>query len=129
MVNKKDIPLLEPKLFREAFIENKQKSILNNARIDEFFIHSFLEDEVQLKKPLPLHKKTVNDFVLVINGAMHNTFKLESKSFLFTPKDSITTSENITGYYCHFSDDFLKGNPSLKFLAYQCFIPECVIAL
>lgn len=124
MVNKKDIPLLEPKLFREAFIENKQKSILNNARIDEFFIHSFLEDEVQLKKPLPLHKKTVNDFVLVINGAMHksvglNTFKLESKSFLFTPKDSITTSENITenitGYYCHFSDDFLKGNPSLKF--------------
>src|SRR5699024_12726037 len=114
MVNKKDITLLEPKLFREAFIENKQKSILNNARIDEFFTHSFLEDEVQLKKQLPLHTKTVNDFVLVINGAMHksvgsNTFKLESKSFLFTSNDSITTSENITehitGYYCHCQPD------------------------
>lgn len=124
MIRKNDIPLLEPNLFREAFIKNKQKSILNNARIDEFFIHSFLEDEVQLKKPLPLHKKTVNDFVLVLSGTMQksiglHTFQLESSSFLFTPKDSITTSENISeniaGFYCHFSDDFLKGNQNLQF--------------
>lgn len=117
------IPLLEPSIFKEKLIDNKWNRILNNREINNFFIHSFKEDLISLKLPLPPHKKTVNDFILIIRGRMTKTigvesFTLKANEFLFTPKNSITTSKNIDeeneGFYCHFSDDFLARNPYLK---------------
>lgn len=70
-----------------------------------------------------MHKKTVNDFVFISKGSMTKTIGLESFSqqvnqFLFTPKNSITTtqdvSEDLEGFYCHFSDDFIASNPFLR---------------
>lgn len=122
-LNKKNIPLLKPAFFKEELIENTQDFILKDARIDDFFIHSFERDMVKLKLPLPPHKKTVNDFVLILSGQMTktiglHTFKLQAGQFLFTPRNSITTTKNVTenleGFYCHFSDEFIANNPSLK---------------
>lgn len=120
---KSNIPILEPLVFKEEFIANNQQAIFANSKINEFFIHSFKEDIVNLKLPLPPHKKTVNDFVFVLKGEMIKTIGLESFSlkagdFLFTPKNSITTSKNMSadleGFYGHFSDNFLANNPFLK---------------
>lgn len=117
------IPLLKPNIFKEAFIENSKDTILKSRKIDEFFIHSFKKDVIELKLPLPLHKKTVNDFVFILNGEMTksiglHTFDLKKNQFLFTPSNTITTTESanreLEGFYCHFSNDFLKGNPYLK---------------
>lgn len=120
---KSNIPILEPLVFKEEFIANNQHGIFANSKINEFFIHSFKEDLVNLKLPLPPHKKTVNDFVFILKGEMTKTIGLESFSlkagdFLFTPKNSITTSKNMSadldGFYGHFSDNFLANNPFLK---------------
>lgn len=122
-MGKRKIPLLKPVVFKEQLIKNKSDILLKDEKIDDFFIHSFKEDLVNLKLPLPPHKKTVNDFVFILNGKMVKTINLASfnlvhGSFLFTPKNSITTtteiSDDLEGYYCHFSDEFLIRNPYLK---------------
>lgn len=117
-----NIPLLNPVVFKEELID-KSWNPLNRPQVNRFFIHSFKDDVVPLKLPLPLHRKTVNDFAILTKGKMTKTIGLESFSlranqFLFTPKNSITTtkdtSEDIEGFYCHFSDDFLADNPFLN---------------
>lgn len=127
-LDKKTIPLLKPKIFKEELIENKRDGILNNERIEDFFIHSFKDDFIQLKLPLPPHKKTVNDFVFILNGEMTRTiglktFALKPNEFLFTPKNNITTTENVDedleGFYGHFSNNFLADKLSLKFWSTQ----------
>lgn len=46
------------------------------------------------------------------------SFSQQVNQFLFTPKNSITTtqdvSEDLEGFYCHFSDDFIASNPFLR---------------
>lgn len=122
-MRKESIPLLKPNIFKENFIENAKDILLSKGKIDEFFIHSFKEDIVELKLPLPLHKKTVNDFVFILKGKMIksvglHTFHLKKNQFLFTPSNTITTTENtsekLEGFYCHFSNDFLPGNHFLQ---------------
>lgn len=124
MANKKHIPLLEPHFFRETFIENLNKDMLNKGIINDFFIHSFREDVVKLKLPLPPHKKTVHDFVFIVNGEMTKSigideFQLRANDFLFTPANQVTTTKRVhpslEGFYCHFSDRFLADYPNLKF--------------
>lgn len=115
-----NIPLLNPVLFQEELID---KNWSTAKKLDDFFIHSFKDDVVPLKLPLPLHKKTVNDFVLLTDGTMTKTIGLESFSlrpnqFLFTCKNSITTTQDVSdelaGFYCHFSDIFIGNTPFLK---------------
>lgn len=117
------IPLLEPIIFKEKLIQNKNESLLNNHAINDFFIHNFKEESVQLKLPLPPHKKTVHDFVITFKGSMIKSiglehFELKNNRFLFTPKNNITTtqevSQDLEGYYCHFSNQFLPNHPYLK---------------
>lgn len=117
------IPLLKPQIFKETYIGNSKDSLLNSGKIDDFFIHSFQKDVVELKLPLPLHKKTVNDFVFILNGEMTKsiglqTFYLKKNQLLFTPTNTITATEaashDLKGFYCHFSNDFLGASPFLK---------------
>lgn len=120
--SKHKIPILSPTLFRENHIMNSSDILLKGDNITDFFIHSFKGDFVNLNLPLPPHKKTVNDFVFVRNGSMAkslgiDSFELQANDFLFTPKNSITTTENtsvdLDGYYFHFSDAFIGANPFL----------------
>ena len=122
------IPTLTPILFRNNHIENKTDDLLNHENITHFFIHSFKEDEVELKLPLPPHKKTVNDFVFVTNGSMNrnlgiDSYELKKNDFLLTPKNRITTTEfvssDLEGFYCHYSDELIRANPFLETLHTQ----------
>ena len=119
---KLNIPTLSPIIFRKNHIKNNTDELLNDDSIAQFFIHSFKEDAVNLKLPLPPHKKTVNDFVFITNGSMTRklgieSFELKKNDFLFTPKNSITTTEYVSadleGFFCHFSDEFIGANPFL----------------
>ena len=102
--------------------------LLNDDSIAQFFIHSFKEDDVSLRLPLPPHKKTVNDFVFLTNGSMGKnlgieSFQLKKNDFLFTAKNSITTTEHVSGdlegFYCHFSDEFIEANSFMGILYSQ----------
>ena len=68
--SKHKIPTLSPLIFKNKHIENNTDELLNDENITQFFIHSFKDDLVSLKLPLPPHKKTVNDFVFIYNGKM-----------------------------------------------------------
>lgn len=123
LTRKEQIPLFKPNIFKDNFIEDDKNNILSSGRINDFFIHSFKDDVVNLKLPLPLHKKTVHDFILILNGTMTksigaHSFRLKKNQFLFTPSSSITTTSNtnqeLEGFYCHFSNNFLESNPYLK---------------
>ena len=117
---KQTIPTLSPILFRKRHIQNNLDELLSDENISQFFIHSFQDNDVKLSLPLPPHKKTVNDFVFITKGSMTRnlgieSFQLQKNDFLFTPKNSITTTEQISedleGYFCHFSDEFMILNP------------------
>lgn len=125
---KQNIPLLSPIIFKKNHIKNNTDEMLNDENISEFFIHAFQDDEVKLNLPLPPHKKTVNDFVFVFKGSMTKnvgieSFNLEKNDFLFTPKNNITTTEKISddleGFYGHFSDEFVGANSFLRTLHAQ----------
>lgn len=117
--SKLDIPTLSPIIFRKNHIKNNTDDWLNDDSITQFFIHSFKEDDVNLNLPLPPHKKTVNDFVFITHGSMTRSlgiesFELKKNDFLFTPENTITTTESLSpdleGFYCHFSDEFIGAN-------------------
>lgn len=116
MLKSKDIiPVLDPENFKNILISDKQ--ILDSSvAINDFFIHAYHEDHIQLKLPLPPHKKTVNDFTLILDGSMERSvgvesFELGASSFLYTPNLQITTTQNIStdikAYYVHFSNHFI----------------------
>ena len=125
---KQNIPTLSPIIFKKNHIKNNTDELLNDENIADFFIHSFKDDDVLLNLPLPPHKKTVNDFVFVFKGTMTKnlgieSFNLKENDFLFTPKNNITTTEfvsdDLEGFYCHFSDEFLGSNSFLRNLHSQ----------
>jgi len=124
MAKKNFIPIFNPSLFKSILIEENHGQLLDKMIINDFFIHNLSQDVVSLKLPLPPHRKTVHDFVLITKGKMVRSlgierFEIDSGSAFFAPAGSITTTEymsdDIDGYFCHFSDDFLAtGNNQLN---------------
>lgn len=127
-MTKLKIPTLTPLSFKNDHIENNTDELLSQENISHFFIHSFKEDKIKLNLPLPPHKKTINDFVFITNGSMTrnlgiDSYQLNRYDFLFTPKNKITTTESVSedleGFFCHFSDEFIGANPFLETLHTQ----------
>lgn len=117
------IPTLNPLLFKKVLIEESNEHLLHKIILNDFFIHSLSNDIVNLKLPLPPHRKTVHDFVLITQGKMVRRlgielYEIDRNSLFFAPAGSITTTEyiskDIDGYFCHFSDDFLAGNKQIS---------------
>ena len=101
---------------------NNFKSILDIERIEmkDVFNSFFIEPLSVLNRrkkvySLP-HRKTVNDFVFVIKGELEkmvcsDSFVIGESMFMFLPVYKIRTivrnSQNIQGFYCHFSEEFI----------------------
>lgn len=89
----------------------------------DFFIHPLaIVEHGEAMPPVP-HRKTVNDLVLVTKGRLEemvcsDVFKLREGTIMLLPPYKIRSvlhySKNITGYHCHFSDQFVSGGPGLK---------------
>ncbi len=76
-----------------------------------------IEDVRQVMKfPMPPHRKTVIDFILITHGTMIrqkglNRYEVTANTFFFLPAHQISfdewMSEDVRGYYCHFDTNLL----------------------
>lgn len=118
MTSKKpDIFTFQPIDFKSNFVKFTSQQIMLKENINDFFIHALNDRTIHLNLPLPSHKKTVNDFFIVNKGfALREVgitlYEIHKNELLNVPQLQVSTtnfySDNIDGFYCHFSDDFLE---------------------
>ena len=94
---------------------------LDKSNFNDFYIHDLSKETYKLKLPLPPHRKTVNDFILITEGSMNksagiDSYEVSNNSIFLLPAGQITSttkiSENLKGFYCHFSSDFIAESKS-----------------
>ena len=142
------IPTLKPDTFKKLLMTDIDHFQSDESNFNDFYIHDLSKETYKLKLPLPPHRKTVNDFILVTEGAMTksagiDSYEVTKNSVFLLPAGQITAttqiSENLRGFYCHFSSDFIAesksqidllnkfpflewlNNPVLKFSSNDCF--------
>jgi AraC family transcriptional activator of pobA len=85
----------------------------------DFYIHGLSDDTYELKMPLPPHRQTNHSIILVtggsiVAGAGFDHYTIEQNAIIVIPAGQITSlsfmSENIEGFYLHFSNDYLVHN-------------------
>lgn len=122
MSKKKNISIFHPFDFKNQFVDFAPHQEILRESVNEFFIHALNDKTINLRLPLPPHKKTVNDFFIVTEGFAKrqvgiNSYKIYKNELLSVPRLQVSTtdfySENLNGFYCHFSDDFLSNNSLL----------------
>jgi AraC family transcriptional activator of pobA len=117
--NKATIPTLNISSFTKLHLSTNAIGVKPGHISSEDFLVQRLEDTVQtIKLPIPHHRKTVYDFILVTDGMAERTFglvnyALKSNQIFLMPSNQITStnyiSPDIKGYYCHFTKEFLEG--------------------
>jgi AraC family transcriptional regulator, transcriptional activator of pobA len=115
------IPTLKPDTFKKLLMADIDHFQLDKPHFNDFYIHDLSKDTYKLKLPLPPHRKTVNDFIVITSGTMTKssgiyTHKVSKNSIFVLPVGQITTtisiSKNLKGFYCHFSNAFISDNKS-----------------
>lgn len=122
MSKKKNISIFQPFDFKNQFVDFTINQEILRESVNNFFIHALNDKTINLQLPLPPHKKTVNDFFIVTDGFAKrqigiNSYDIYKNELLIVPQLQVSTtefySEDINGFYCHFSDDFLADNSLL----------------
>jgi AraC family transcriptional regulator, transcriptional activator of pobA len=115
------IPTLKPDTFKKLLMADIDYLQLNKPYFNDFYIHDLSKETYKLKLPLPPHRKTVNDFILITSGTMTksagiDSYEVTKNSIFLLPVGQITTtikiSDNLKGYYCHFSNNFITETKS-----------------
>ncbi len=110
------IPLLHPEGFRKRWMRQVVATEWQREGFNDFYIHNLSTSLYELRLPLPPHRKTVHDFILVTAGSMVKSrgldqYEVPANSIFMLPAGQITSTTSISaafqGYYCHFSDHFL----------------------
>jgi len=119
---KKIISTFQPFDFKNQFIDFAPHQEILKGSVNDFFIHALHDKNIKLRLPFPPHRKTVNDFLFVTNGYVKRqlgivNYDVRQNELMIIPKFQISTtefhSEDLNGFYCHFSDSFLTNNPFL----------------
>lgn len=112
------VPTLTPDtlggvVFKIAGWQSMQGPTYNTFHINR------IEDVRQVMKfPMPPHRKTVIDFILITHGTMIrqkglNRYEVMGNTFFFLPAHHISfdewMSEDVRGYYCHFDTNLLTN--------------------
>lgn len=122
MSEKKIISTFQPFDFKNQFIDFAPHQEILKGSVNDFFIHALHDKNIKLRLPFPPHRKTVNDFLFVTNGYVKRqlgivNYDVRQNELMIVPKFQISTtefhSEDLNGFYCHFSDSFLTNNPFL----------------
>lgn len=122
MSEKKIISTFQPFDFKNQFIDFAPHQEILKGSVNDFFIHALHDKNIKLRLPFPPHRKTVNDFLFVTNGYVKRqlgivNYDVRENELMIVPKFQISTtefhSEDLNGFYCHFSDSFLTNNPFL----------------
>lgn len=119
MSKKKNISIFKPFDFKNQFVDFTLRQEVIKESVNDFFIHDLNDKTINLQLPLPPHKKTVNDFFIVSEGYAQrrvgiNSYEIHKNELLIVPQLNVSTtdfySENLNGFYCHFSSFFLTDN-------------------
>ena len=122
MSEKKIISTFQPFDFKNQFIDFAPHQEILKGSVNDFFIHALHHKNIKLRLPFPPQRKTVNDFLFVTNGYVKRqlgivNYDVRQNELMIIPKFQISTtefhSEDLNGFYCHFSDSFLTNNPFL----------------
>jgi len=112
----KNIPTLKGDGFKAIMTYYDAKEY-DKKNINDFYIHGLSDDTYELKMPLPSHRQINHSIILVTQGAIiassgFDSYTVEQSTMIVIPAGQITSlsfmSENIEGYYLHFSDDYLS---------------------
>lgn len=129
---KKNISVFQPFDFKNQFVDFTPHQALLQESVNDFFIHALNDKTINLRLPVPPHKKTVNDLLIVSKGAATRqvgikSFKVFKNEILSVAQLKVATvdfySEDLDGFYCHFSNDFLADNTLL--LNWQLSSNQC----
>lgn len=122
MSKKKNISVFQPFDFKHQFVDFTPQQTLLRESVNDFFIHALNDKTINLRLPLPPHKKTVNDFLIVTQGYVKrqvgiNAFEVSKHELSGVPQFVVSAtslySEDLNGFYCHFSNDFLADHTLL----------------
>ncbi len=89
---------------------------LDKPHFNNFYFHDLSKYNYKLNLPLPPPRKTVNDFMLISSGSITksagiDTYEVTKNTVFILPDGQITTmtsiSDNLKGFYCHFSNSFI----------------------
>jgi len=112
----KSIPTLKEDGFKIIMSYYDPKEY-NKRNINDFYIHGLSDDTYELKMPLPPHRQTNHSIILVTKGSIvagsgFDNYTVEQNMMIGIPAGQITSlsfmSDNIEGFYLHFSDDYLS---------------------
>lgn len=115
----KNIPTIEPTFFKKFMMSYYDKGLFDKKYYDDFFIHHLSKPVYELKLPILPHRQTVNYVILLTAGSMTKksgleTYTVDKNSLFLLPKGQITDttmfSKDISGYFIHFSDNYLISN-------------------
>jgi AraC family transcriptional regulator, transcriptional activator of pobA len=116
------IPTLKPETFKKLLMADIDHFQLDKPHFNDFYIHDLSKTSYRLKLPLPPHRKTVNDFILVTAGTMTksagvDSYEVIANSIFLLPAGQITSTTKISndfkGFYVHFSNSFILESKSL----------------
>jgi AraC family transcriptional activator of pobA len=122
------VPTLTPDtlgglVFKIAGWQSMQGPFYNTFHINR------IEDVRQVMKfPMPPHRKTVIDFILITHGSMIRQkgltrYEVPANTFFFLPALQISfddwMSDDIQGYYCHFDTNLLTKRWQKQDLEYE----------
>lgn len=119
---KKHISVFQPFDFKNQFVDFTPQQTLLRESVNDFFIHALNDKTINLRLPVPPHKKTVNDLLIVTEGCAKRqvgikSFEIFKNEVLSVPQLKVSTvdfySEDLDGFYCHFSNDFLADHTLL----------------
>ncbi|MCU0325782.1 MAG: helix-turn-helix domain-containing protein [Spirosomaceae bacterium] len=115
------IPTLKPDTFKKLLMADIDHFQLDKPHFNDFYIHDLSKTSYRLKLPLPPHRKTVNDFILVTSGSMTKSagvdiYEVTENSIFLLPAGQITSTTKISydfqGFYVHFSNSFISESKS-----------------
>jgi AraC family transcriptional activator of pobA len=112
----KNIPTLKDDGFKTimSYYDPKEYAKKN---INDFYIHGLSDNTYELRMPLPPHRQIIHSIILVTQGSIIassgvDNYTVEQNTMIVIPAGQITSlsfmSENIEGFYLHFSDDYLS---------------------
>lgn len=122
MSKNKSISTLHPFDLKNQFVHFAPQQQMMKESVNDFFIHSLNDASINLQLPLPPHKKTVNDFFIVTEGFAKRQVGIEfleihPNELVSVPQLQVSItdfySQNLNGFYCHFSESFLSDHSLL----------------
>lgn len=110
------VPTLTPNALANLIFRIPDWQLLHSQYFTTFHINRLEETRPVMTFPMPPHRKTVIDFILVTQGRMIrrlglNSYTIPANTFVFLPAYQISLdewmSDDIKGFYCHFDASLL----------------------